>query len=163
VSGDDKNWLDREKLSFAELDRRRRGEGRAGDAREPRNQAERERSDAASKQYLKEADGLFAGGNKAEREQLAASMRDAHGTPALADACRAYHAAVGLPEDPRLASLFLDAGDCEVILLGYEALRAGAEKGTITLSGSLRSQLRILAEDSDDEVADGAEELLEAL
>ncbi len=163
MSGDDKNWLDREKLSFAERDRRRRGEGRSADAHEPRNQAERERSDAATKQYLKEADGMFAGGNKAERERLAVAMRDAHGTPALADACRAYHAAGGLPEDLRLASLFLDANDCEVILLGYEALRAGAEKGTIALSGSLRSQLRVLAEDSDDAVADGAEELLEAL
>jgi hypothetical protein len=59
--------------------------------------------------------------------------------------------------------LFLDASDCEVILLGFEALRVGAEKGSITLSGSLRSQLRILAEDSDDAVADAAEELLEAL
>jgi len=163
VSGDDKNWLDREKLSFAELDRRRRDGGRSGDAREPRNRAERERSDAASKQHLKQADGIFTGGNKAERERLAAAMRDAHGTPGLADACRAYHAAVGLPEDPRLASLFLDASDREVILLGFEALRVGAEKGSITLSGSLRSQLRILAEDSDDAVADAAEELLEAL
>jgi hypothetical protein len=162
VSGDDKNWLDREKPSFAELDRRRR-EGRSEDAREPRNRAERERSDAAAKQHLKQADGVFAGGKRVEHERLAAAMRDAHGTPALADACRAYHEAASLPEDPRLASLFLDAGDREVILLGYEALRAGAEKGTITLSGSLRSQLRILAEDSDDAVADGAEELLEAL
>ena len=163
MSGDDKSWLDREKLSFAERDRRRRDEGRSGEAREPRNQAERERSDAGAKQVLKAADGLFAGGNKAERERLAAGMRDAHGTPGLADACRAYHAAGGLPEDPQLASLFLDTGEPEVILLGYEALRAGAEKGTVKLSGSLRSQLRILAEDSDDAVADGAEELLEAL
>jgi hypothetical protein len=163
VSGDDKNWLDREKLSFAELDRRRRDGGRSGDAREPRNLAERERSEAASKQSLKEADGLFAGGNKAERERLATAMRDAHGTPALADACRAYHAACGPPEDPRLVSLFLDTGESEVILLGFEALRAGAEKGTITLFGSVRSQLRILAEDSDNAVADGAEDLLEAL
>jgi len=163
MSGDDKGWLDREKLSFAELDRRRRGEGRSGDTREPRNRTEREHSEAASKQSLKAAEGIFAGGNKAERERLAAAMQDAHGTPALADACRAYHAACGPPEDYRLASLFLDTGDCEVILLGFEALRAGAEKGAMTLSGSLRSQLRILAEDSDDAVADGAEELLEAL
>lgn len=163
MSGDDKSWLDREKLSFAERDRRRRVGGRSGDEREPRNQIERERSDAAAKQHLNAADDLFAGGKKAERERLASAMRDAHGTPALADACRAFHAAGGLPEDPRLASLFLDAGDREVILLGYEALRAGAENGTVKLSGSLRSQLRILAEDSDDAVADGAEELLEAL
>jgi len=163
MSSDDKGWLDREKPSFAELDRRRREGGGSGDTREPRSRAERERSDTASKQYLKEVDGLFAGGNKAECERLATAMRDAHGTPALADACRAYHAAGGSLEDPRLASLFLDAGESEVILLGFEALRKGAENGTVTLSGSLRSQLRILAEDSDDAVADGAEELLEAL
>jgi hypothetical protein len=163
MSSDDKSWVDREKLSFAELDRRRREGGGSGNAREPRSEAERERSQAASTQVLKQADSLFTGGNKAEFERLATAMRDAHGTPALAEACRAYHAAGGLPDDPRLASLFLDAGDSEVILLGFEALRKGAEKGAITLSGSLRSQLRILAEDSDDAVADGAEELLEAL
>jgi hypothetical protein len=162
VSGDDKSWLDGEKKSFAELDRQRR-EGGSGAPREPRSPAARERSAAASKQYLKEIDGLFAGGDKAAREKLASAMRDAHGTPGLAEACRAYLAAVGPPAEPSLISLFLDSGVLELVLQGYDALRAAGEQGTITLSGSLRSQLRILAEDPDDAVAEGAEELLEAL
>jgi hypothetical protein len=162
MSGDDKSWADREKLSFSELDRRRREGGSGGD-REPRSEAARERSAAASKQYQKEIDGLFAGGSKADRDRLGSAMRDAHGTPGLADACRAYHASCGLPDDLPLISLFLDTGEPELVLLGYAALRAGGEAGAITLSGSLRSQLLILAEDPDDSVAEGAEELLEVL
>jgi hypothetical protein len=164
VSGDDKGWLDRDKKSFAELDRQRReGGGAGGGAREPRSEAERERSAAATKQYMKEVDGVFSGGDRAEREKLATAMRDAHGTPGLADACRAYLAAGGPPSELPLISLFLDSGEPELILHGYDALRAGGEQGAVTLSGSLRSQLRILAEDPDDAVAEGAEELLEAL
>ena len=72
MSGDDKSWVDREKLSFAELDRRRREGGGSGNAREPRSEAER--SQAASTQVLKQADSLFTGGNKAECERLATAM-----------------------------------------------------------------------------------------
>jgi len=34
-----------------------------------------------------------------------------HGTAGLADACRAYRDALGLPADASLLSIFLDAGD----------------------------------------------------
>jgi hypothetical protein len=162
VTGDEKSWQDREKLTFAERDRRRREGGGGGD-NEPSSPEARERAQAASKQYRAEIDGLFSGGGKAERENLAAAMRDAHGTPGLADACRAYRDASGMPDDPRLISLFLDTVDFELIMAGFGALRTGAESGTIKLTGSLRSQLRILAEDPADAVAEGAEELLEAL
>ena len=53
-------------------------------------------------------------------------MRDARGTPGLADACRAYRDAVGLPADARHISCFLDAGDRELVVNGLEALAAGA-------------------------------------
>ena len=162
MSGDDRSWLDGEKPSFSDLDRRRR-ERRSSGEQAPRSKAARERSEAATSQYLKEIDGLFSHGDKARIERLVTAMRDARGTPGLADACRAYHEAAGLPSEAPLISLFLDTGDGDVILLGYESLRTGAEKGVITLSGSLRSQLRILAEDPDDAIAEGAEELLEAL
>ena len=62
-----------------------------------------------------------------------------------------------------LISLFLDAGERELILAGLEALRACHERGGLKPTGGLRSQLRILAEDSDDAVAEEAEELLELL
>jgi len=160
VSGDDRSWIDREKKSFSELDRQRR-EGRSSGEQQPRGKAARERSEAATKQYLKDIDGVFSRGTKAEIEKLASAMRDALGTPGLADACRAYLAAAGLPEEAPLISLFLDAGEPELVLLGLSALRSGCESGTVKLTGSLRSQLRILAEDADNEVAETAEELLE--
>jgi len=162
VSRDDRSWTERDKLSFSELDRRRR-ERSASDERRPRGKAAQERAQAASKQYLKEIDGIFSGGNKAEVEKLAAAMRDAHGTPALADACRAYLSAAGAPTAAPLISLFLDAGEPEIILAGLEALRLASAGGAVKVTGGLRSQLRILAEDADDAVAEAAEDLLGAL
>jgi hypothetical protein len=162
VSGDDRSWAYREKKSFSELDRQRR-EGGSGSERRPRGKAEEERAATAAKQYLKAADGIFSGGGKAEIERLAAAMRDALGTPGLADACRAYHETAGLPREAALISLFLDAGDREVILLGLQAVEAARANESFEKTGSLRSQLRMLAEDSDDEIAEAAEDLLESL
>jgi len=59
--------------------------------------------------------------------------------------------------------MFLDTGEPELILLGVAALRSGQERGNLKPTGSLRSQLRMLAEDSDDDVAEAADELLESL
>lgn len=162
MSGDDRSWNDGEKLSFSERDRRRR-EGGSSEAPRPRDPVGRQRAEAATKQYLKEIDGVFSGGKKAEVGDLVTAMRDAHGTPGLADACRAYHAAAGLPEDVSLISLFLDAGEPELVLVGLEALRTGNERGSVKATSGLRSQLRMLAEGADDAVAEGAEELLEVL
>lgn len=162
MSGDDRSWADRDKLTFSELDRRRRERGSSGE-REPRSKAAQERADAAKKQYMKEIDGLFAKGSKAEIERLTTAMRDAHGTPALADACRAYQQAAGFPEEPSIISLFLDTGETDMILVGLEALKVGHERETLKITASLRSQLRILSDHSDDEIAETAEELLQAL
>jgi hypothetical protein len=159
VSGDDRSWMDREKKTFSELDRQRR-ERRPSEERRPQTKAAQERAAAATKQYIKEIDGVFSGGKKAEFEQLKAAMRDAHGTPRLADACRAYHDAAGLPREVSLISLFLDTGDAALILMGLEALRIGHEKGTAKVTSGLRSQLRILSEDAVDAVAEAAEDLL---
>lgn len=162
MSGDDRSWMDREKRSFSELDRLRR-ERRSSGERRPQGKAAQERAQAATKQYMKEIDGLFSQGNKAELERITTAMRDAHGTPGLADACRVYHQTVGLPDEAPLISLFLDTGDPEMILVGLEALRIGHENGTVKVTSGLRSQLRILSEDADDEVAEVAEELLDTL
>ena len=162
MSGDDRSWQDREKLSFSERDRRRR-EGHPSDGPRPRDRAGQERAAAATKQYVKEIDAVFAGGKKAEVDELVTAMRDSHGTPGLADACRAYRAAVGLPQEVSLISLFLDTGQSELILDGLEALRRGHEGGGLKPTGGLRSQLRMLAEDSENAVAEGAEDLLQIL
>ncbi len=98
-----------------------------------------------------------------EGKKLARAMRDAHGTPGLADACRAYRDELGPPADPTLVSLFLDSGDRELMLAGLEALRERQKTASVQVSAGLRSQLRMLSEDADGEVADAAEEILEAL
>jgi hypothetical protein len=153
-------FLDREKKSFSELDRQRR-ERRDGGERRPAGTRGRAREQAATKQYLKQVDSLFSGGRGAELEKLAAAMREARGTPELAAACRAFRDAAGPPTDPRDISCFLDSGDNELVLVGLEAMRAGAEAGTLEIAAGLRTQLRMLAQDSDDAVAETAEELLE--
>lgn len=160
MSDDDRSWLDREKKSFAELDRMRREGGGRGAASHPQGKAAGERRAAVTQQSLREADGLFSGGRRGEAARLAEAVRDALGTPELAEACRAYHAAAGPPKEPSVISCFLDAGDREIILLGLRALEAARSVDSFEPTGGLRSQLRILAEDADDEIAETAEDLL---
>jgi len=62
-----------------------------------------------------------------------------------------------------LISLFLDSGERELILAGFNALREGQGGAGLKVTSSLRSQLRMFAEDPDDEIAETAEELLEGL
>ena len=156
------SWVEREKKSFSELDRMRREGGSGGEPR-PRSAAAQERATQATKQYVKQIDGTFSSGKGEQREKLAQAMRDARGTPGLADACRAYRDAVGLPADARHISCFLDTGDRELIVNGLEALRQAHEAGDFEMTTGLRSQLRMLAEDPDDEVAERAEDLIELL
>jgi hypothetical protein len=152
----------RERLSWREIDRRR-GSPRARPEDRPQSRADLARSSAAAKAYTKKLDALFVtapGG--AEGERLAREMRDARGTPALAGACRAYRDAVGLPGDAVQLSLFLDSGDSELVLAALDALRAQVG-GTLQPTSGLRTQLRLLAQDANDAVAEAAEELLEAI
>jgi hypothetical protein len=156
------SWVEREKKSFSELDRMRR-ERRSDTERRPSSAAAQARTAQAAKQYVKQIDGLFSGGQGEQLEKLAQAMRDARGTPGLADACRAYRDAVGLPTNARHISCFLDADDRELIVDGLEALRRAHEAGELEVTAGLRTQLRMLAEDPDDEVAERAEELIELL
>ena len=163
MSGDDDRPYDREKKSFSELDRIRR-EGRSPGDREPRGPGARVRADAAAKHYVKKIDGMFSGAKGgSEGEQLASAVREAHGTPKLAEACRSYRAAVGMPEDGALLSIFLDSADTELVVAGIEALGDAREAGTLTVTKGQKTQLRTLALDSDDAIANAAEELLETL
>lgn len=155
----------REKLSWREIDRRRSSGGsRPTEERRPRDPAAVARAAAATKAYTKQLDALFVKGKGgAEGEKLARAMRDARGTPAFAEACRAYHAAVGVPEEPAQLALFLDSGDPELVLIALAALHAAHAAGKPVASSGLRTQLRMLAEGADDAVAADAEALLEAL
>jgi hypothetical protein len=154
---------ERPRPSWSEIDKRRdRGRRREDVERRPRGAAAEARARAATKEYLaKVGASLFAAsGGGARGEALARSMREAHGTPALADACAAYLGELGPPRDPALAALLLDAGRRDIVLAGLAALHSLREAGGLSIGRSLRSQLRIHAEGSDDEVACAAEALL---
>jgi len=159
MSGDDRSWNDGDKLSFSERDRRRR-EGRSSPREQRPKGISKAREEAVTKQYLKQLDGLFSktkGG--AEVEKLGAAVRAAHGTSGLADACRQYREVAGFPEDAVLLGMFLDSGDVELVVGGLQALLAACEAEGFKTSGGLRSQIRMLAEDPNDEVAELAEAL----
>lgn len=162
MSGDDDRpgFLDREKKSFSELDRQRR-ERRDGGERRPAGAAHQARIASAKKQYLQQIDSMFATGKGgAEGARLAQAVRDARGTPGLAAACREYRDAVGAPSDAVLVACFLDAGQPDVVLCGLEAVREQRAAGSLQITPGLRTQLRMLAQESDDDVASAAEELL---
>ncbi len=159
---DDRNGGERERRSWREIDQMRDGTHR--EDRGPRGAADRARADAESKRYRKELEKRFATGQGgAQGEKLAKAMRAAHGTSDLAGACRAYREAVGPPVETPLIALFLDCGDSELVRMGLESLKSVLTAGTGTVSGGIKAQLRMLAEDADDAVAEAAEELLDTL
>lgn len=153
------DYLDREKRSFSERDRLRREGGAGGDA--PKGSRAESVTREASQQYLKQIDGMF-GGRKEEVEKLGRALLDARGTPELPEACRAFLSAAGPPEELRHVSCFLDAAEPELALAGLRALEAAHEAGSLAATPGLRTQLRMLADHPDDEVAGSAEDLLEA-
>ncbi len=155
---------DRQKLTFSELDRLRKEKGDGPGPRRPRGARAEAQMKQATESYLKEADKLFSeakGG--AAGEELAKAVRDAHGTPAFTEACQAYHAAVGTPDDASLLSLFLDADDPAVVAEAIRSLAAGLDAGAFEISRGVKSQLRVLESSGDDDVAYEAEELLARL
>jgi hypothetical protein len=164
MSGDDgrPDYLDREKKSFSELDRARRERRDRGEER-PRSPASRAGAERATQQYLNHADSLFSGGKRGDAEKLAAAVLDARGTPELAAACRAYVDRAGPPTALRLVSCFLDAGERELVLAGLAALEAVHAAGELEARAGWKTQLRGLAQDSDDEVAGRSEDLLDGL
>lgn len=153
-------YHEREKKSFAELDRARRERSDAGNR--PRSPGDQAKEKAATKQHLAQADALF-GGKREEVEALVRAMHDARGSDGLGAACRATLDAVGAPTDLRDVSCFLDSGDVELVRVGLQQLLALHEAGDLPASSGLRTQLRMLSQDSDDEVAERAEELLERI
>jgi len=156
-------FLDRDKKSFSERDRERR-ERRSPEERRAQRPAQQAQVAAAKKQYLQQIDGFFAKGKGgAEGDRLALAVRDARGTPGLAAACRAYRDVAGAPSDAGLLACFLDAGEADVVLVGLEALRAARAGGSLQGTPGLRTQLRMLAQDPDDDVASAAEDLLDGL
>ncbi|MCZ6464297.1 MAG: hypothetical protein O7A09_08150 [Proteobacteria bacterium] len=161
MSGDDRD--DRPKRSWREIDQRR-DRARTRDEPRPRGKAAEARAKTATAAYLKNLDQMFSGETGGEEGAgLAKAVRDAHGSSDLAAACRAYLDALGPPRDPALLALFLDAGQPELVVAGLEALLAARVEERLEVTSGLRSQLRVLEGDFNDEVAEAAEALLEAL
>ncbi len=152
---------DRPRRSWSEIDKLRDGKLRE-EERRPRSKAEVERATAATNAYLRKMDDLFSkGGGGPEAERLGKAARDARGTPEFDQACHAYVDALGAPRDPQLASLFLDASDVVVLRAALEGVSAALDAEALELTPGLRTQLRMLAEHSDDDVAYAADQLLE--
>lgn len=157
---DDRERGERPKRSWREIDQMRDGARRREER--PRSARAELRAGAATKQYLAKLDKHLFSEEKggAAAEPHARAVREAHGTAGLPAACRAYLEALGPPSDPALLALFLDARDAELVKVALGALRSLQVAGRLTLSSGVRSQLRLLQEDPDDDVAYAAEELL---
>lgn len=153
---------ERPRLSWSELDKRRGKARPSTPERKPRGAAAEALSRSATQSYLKKLDSqLFskaAGG--APDAKLAAAVRDALGTPDLDVAARAYLEQAGPPRDAALVAAFLDARDRTLQVAALVAWAEELRAGRATSTPGLRAQLRTLAESSDDEVADRAEEVL---
>lgn len=135
---------------------------RGGDRDRPRGKAAEARSQEATQQYLKEIDKLFsstAGG--AEADALIKQLRDAHGTPELPDVCRSFREALGLPREISLLSIFLDSNEPELVVDALEMILSLKKEGDVEMSKGMQSQLRILAEDFNNSIAEVAEEILD--
>ncbi len=160
---DERDRSDRPRLSWSELDKRR-GKARSHTSeRRPRGAAAEALAAKAAQSYLKKLDQqLFAkgGASAGAVNKLAGAVRDAVGTLALDDACRAYLAEVGAPGTAPLIGAFLDARDRELRVAALLALGEALGAGGVALTAGLRSQLRVLAEGPDDELAERAEDIL---
>lgn len=149
------------RLSWREIDQRRSGGHQRRD--EPRGKRAQQEKARTDHEALKEADALFSQGpGGAAGEQLTRQIRNTHGGPDFLHACRQYRDEIGIPSDPGLLSLFLDAADRDLIAEALEALLAIKNDGSLELSSGLRSQLRVLEHDRDDTIAGISEELLES-
>jgi hypothetical protein len=151
---------DDRKPSWKEIDQMRDGT-RTSDHKRPGSKAAEERSQQATQQYLKEIDKLFSvSGGGAEADALVKRLRDAHGTPELPDVCRSFRDEVGLPGDVSLLSIFLDSNEPELVVGALEAILALKREGNVELGKGVQSQLRVLAEDFNNDIAEVAEEIL---
>ena len=149
---------DGRKLSYSERDRLRRDGGKR---ERPMSGRDREVEEKRSRLALAAAEELFTDekGGQAGKT-LANAVREAHGTKELPSACRAYLEKVGPPGSGELASIFLDAGEKAISLPVLDELLRQKSQGKLEIEGGLKRQIRLLAEDFDDELASRAEDLL---
>jgi hypothetical protein len=154
---------DERKRSWKEIDQLRDG-SRRDDREHPRSAASQERSEQATQTYLKEIDKLFtATGRSTEAEALIKRLRDAHGTPELPEVCRTFRDELGMPREAALLSIFLDSNEVELVVAALETLLTALAQDEIELGKGIQSQLRVLSQDFNNDVAEIAEDILEKL
>ena len=127
----------------------------------PRGRGGQQRQAAQRDAALKMAEAVFSEEGAGERgDELAKAVRAAHGTPDLLEACQTFVAEVGMPKSVDLLQIFIDTGDNALMVPALEALLERKESGELELSAGLKSQLRTLSEDPDDDIAGLSEDLL---
>jgi hypothetical protein len=159
LGGDALGSDDREKLSFSERDRLRR-EREAGHDR-PRGPGGRQRQEEQRDAALKMAESIFSEEGVGSRgDELARAVRAAHGSAELPEACHAFVAEVGMPRSVDLLQIFIDSADPTLVVPALEALLQRKQSGELEISAGLKSQLRTLSSDPDDDVAGISEDIL---
>ena len=155
---------DRPKRSWSEIDRMRDGKV-PRDERRPKGRAAEARARGATDQYLKKLDEtLFAAGGRggSSGDALGKAVFDARGSAEFDGCCRAYLDEIGPPADAALISAFLDARDKAIRVEALRALGAQIDAGLEPERG-LRNQVRALADELDDTLAEAAEDVLAKL
>ena len=158
------NHDDRPKRSWSEIDRMRDG-ARRREERGPRGEAAQARARGATEQYLKKLDAtVFATGKRggAGGDALGKTLLEARGSGDFDDHCRSYLDAVGVPTDLGILSALLDARDNAIRVAALDALAVQIDAGASPERG-LSNQVRALADDFDDALAEAAEDVLAKL
>ena len=156
---------DRGKISFSELDRRRREKKMNGGERRPRGEQSHGRARAAAARYRQRIDEkLFGKKGDAARLRLEQRLRDAHGSPDFSRTFHEYVKGHGMPKDISLLLVLLDLEVERDVLKVMEALNEAAESAPPEQRSLLRSRLRnVEMSTSSDLLADAATDLLARL
>lgn len=152
---------DRDKISFSELDKKRREKKREGGAR----RGGRRQTQWAANSYKRRIDErLFGKKGDAGRQRMAERLRESHGTANLTRIYREYVKGYGMPDDMGLLMLLLELEEEGEALKVIEALEAASESAPVEQKNLLKSRLRNLEmSTSSDALADAASGLLDRL
>lgn len=125
---------------------------------------EQARANQATQSYINELDKLFtSGGRSEEAEALVKRLRDTHGTPELAEVCRTFREELGMPREIALLSIFLDSKEADLIVEALETLLLLVDAGDAEISKGVQSQIRVLSQDFNNDIAEVAEDILAKL
>ena len=153
------------KISFSELDRRRREKKRNGGERRPRGEQAERRARATSALYRKRIDErLFGKGGDAGRSRREERLREAEGSPTFLRTFREYVKDYGMPTEMGLLLVLLDVEEERDVLRVMEAIDANVGDASLDERNLLRKRLQNLEMTTpSDALADAAVDLLSRL